>query len=126
MPGKNKLLILVFFVIISVSLIVVLSDDRNPFFGKNKDNYHPGVSTDMDIAVARAQQLFQERKKIGEDFSKGPCLTNDLLPNWVADIVHNPRTEADNIAQNQCQAYREGRAKHFIELDMDGNVVRAK
>jgi len=45
------------------------------------------------------------------------CLLNPIPEtNWVCDIAHNPRTEEDNIPDNQCSSYREGKAKHFIEV----------
>ena len=44
--------------------------------------------------------------------------------NYAVDIVHVPRIEDDNKIENQCLEYREGKIKHFIELDRDGNIVR--
>jgi len=42
---------------------------------------------------------------------------------YAVDIVHVPRTEEDNKVENQCEDYRQGKIKHFIELDKEGNVV---
>jgi hypothetical protein len=61
-----------------------------------------------------------------EDLSAGPCLSNNLIPDWVADIAHNPRQAVDDLPANQCSAYREGQAHHFVELDLDGNLIRAQ
>ncbi len=48
------------------------------------------------------------------------------LPDWVCDIAHSPRqSEIDDLPENQCSAYREGRAKHFVEVDMNCNLIRA-
>ncbi len=80
--------------------------------------------SEIDTAVAQAQYFYRQKKMRGEDFSNGPCLTNDLLPGWVLDIVHNPRVEIDDFSQNQCAAFLEGRAKHFVELDPEGSLVR--
>ncbi len=96
------------------------------FLGRKNENYKPGVYAEYDHAVNKATKLYQDKKQLGVNFSKGPCLTNDLAPDWVADIVHNPRTKEDDLKQNQCQAFLEGRAKHFVELDIDGNLVRIK
>lgn len=90
------------------------------------DNYKPGVSEVLDKAVNQAKHVFSQNKKLGVDFSSGPCLTNALMPGWVADIAHNPRLAIDDLPENQCQAYKEGRASHFVELDPDGNLIRAK
>jgi len=43
---------------------------------------------------------------------------------YAVDIVHVPRAAEDNQAENQCEDYRNGKVKHFIELDNDGNIVR--
>ena len=82
--------------------------------------------SEIDTAVNQAQHVYRQRKDMGEDFSVGPCLTDALMPNWVADIAHNPRLPADDLPENQCPAYREGRAGHFGELDPEGNLIRAR
>jgi len=55
----------------------------------------------------------------GTNLSKGPCLLNPMLqfPEWVCDVAHNPRVAVDNQQKNQCSSFREGKAKHFIEVD---------
>jgi hypothetical protein len=64
-----------------------------------------------------------------QDLNNGPCLLDpDPYPdmsNWVCDIAHDPRQDVDNLPENQCSAFREGRAKHFVELDENCNLIRA-
>ena len=79
-----------------------------------------------DTAVNQAKNLYEARKKEKMDFSNGPCLSDALMSGWVADIAHNPRTQIDDLPQNQCPAYREGKAKHFVELDTNGELIRVK
>lgn len=43
---------------------------------------------------------------------------------YAVDIVHVPRVNEDNILENQCSDYREGRVSKFIELDKNGDIVR--
>lgn len=81
---------------------------------------------ERERAIALAQALYAEKKAAGVDFSSGPCLSEDLMPGWVADIVHTPRQAVDDLPENQCQEYRAGRAFRRVELDPDGNVVRAQ
>lgn len=88
--------------------------------------YKKGSSPVFDNAVSSAYTLYKKRVVEGMDLSQGPCLTNDLLPGWVADVVHSPREAVDDLPENQCQAYREGRASHFVELDINGNLVRVR
>lgn len=120
MVNRTQLLVVTLIVITLTSLLTVF------FSAKREEEYKPGISDEADQAVNRAQALYHEKKALGLNFSNGPCLTNDLLPEWVADIVHNPREEIDELSQNQCQAYREGRSKYFVEMDPDGNLVRVK
>lgn len=82
--------------------------------------------SEIDTAINQAQYIYRQKKLMGENFSNGPCLSNDLLPGWVIDIVHSPRVKIDDLSQNQCPAFLEGRAKHFVELDLDGNLVRVQ
>lgn len=82
--------------------------------------------SDIDIAVNQAKYFYNQKKLRGEDFSSGPCLTESLMPDWVVDIVHSPRQPIDDLPENQCQSFRQGRAKHFVELDINGNLVRAQ
>lgn len=124
--AKGKLLILVLSVIAIVSLVIVYVHETNPFNAAIKGKYKPGLDDEIDNAVKKAQAIYQDRKAIGTDFESGPCLSNDLLPDWVVDIAHNPRQKLDDLAENQCQAFIEGRAKHFVELDLDGEVIRIK
>ena len=124
--AKGKLLILVLSVIAVVSLAIVYVHETNPFNAAVKGKYKPGLDDEIDNAVKKAQEIYKNRAGIGTDLSSGPCLSNDLLPDWVVDIAHNPRQKLDDLPENQCQAFIEGRAKHFVELDLKGEVIRVK
>lgn len=126
MVSKGKLLILVLSVIAVVSLAIVYVHEANPFNAPLKGKYKIGLDDEIDNAVTKSQKIYKDRKALGTDFSSGPCLTNDLLPDWVVDIAHNPRQKLDDLPENQCQAFVEGRAKHFVELDLEGEVIRVK
>lgn len=82
--------------------------------------------SEVETAINQANHLYRQEKAKGRDFSNGPCLSDALLPDWVVDIAHNPRLPIDDLVQNQCPGYSQGRAKHFVELDVDGNLIRAK
>ena len=83
-------------------------------------------AADIAFATARAKEFFNALKAQGEDIANGPCLSENLTTGWVADLVHNPRQAVDDVSANQCQNYLNGTAKHFVELDLDGNFIRAK
>jgi hypothetical protein len=46
------------------------------------------------------------------------------MPKWVVDVAHDPRQAVDDDPANQCEAYREGEADHFVELDPQGRLIR--
>ena len=83
-------------------------------------------AADIAFATARAKEFYNAFKIQGEDLTDGPCLTENLTTGWVADLVHNPRLAVDDVPANQCQSYLNGTAKHFVEIDLNGNVVRAQ
>jgi hypothetical protein len=81
--------------------------------------------SERDRAIKLAQELFQKKQQQGLDFSAGPCLADEILPDWCVDVAHSPRQRIDDRPENQCSSWREGRVHHFVELDEDGNVIRA-
>jgi len=64
--------------------------------------------------------------KNSRDFSPGPCIGNPLqdFPDWVCDIAHSPRQEVDNQPENQCSAFAQGNAKHFVELTPECKFIK--
>jgi len=89
------------------------------------------MAIESSLALDEADKVYAEAKDRGLDFSQGPCLSNNLFGNpdypetlWVLDIAHQPREEVDNQKENQCLAYREGRALNYIEFDEEGNLIR--
>lgn len=83
-------------------------------------------NADKDLAIAKAYELYRQAIFDGTDLSQGPCLSNKVIDGWVADIAHDPRQDVDNDPANQCSAYRSGEAKHFVELDPSGALIRAE
>jgi hypothetical protein len=79
-------------------------------------------------AVDEAQAAFRQAQVSGRDLSTGPCISESLptLPDWVADIAHDPRQPVDDVPANQCARYRSGQAHHFVELAPDGKLIRAQ
>lgn len=83
------------------------------------------VKSDKDLAIEKAKQLFQEKKDSIESIENGPCLSEEIISDWVVDVAHSPRQDVDNKAENQCQSFREEKTHHFVELDLQGNLIRA-
>lgn len=80
-----------------------------------------------DNAIKKAKEIYLQKKfEWNNDFGEGYCLTNEIQPNWAADIVHNPRQNIDNLDKNQCAYFLSGTAKHLVELDFEGNLINAR
>jgi hypothetical protein len=88
----------------------------------------PEVPSEQDQAIQLAIEAYDAAVADGIDLADGPCIAEELpgLPDWVADVAHDPREEVDNLPENQCQRFGSGEATHFVELDPDGNVIQAR
>ncbi len=85
----------------------------------------PKIETQIPAEVLKnALNLYSQKKSENVDFSNGPCL-GKIGNDWVLDIAHNPRQATDDKPQNQCADFKNGTAHHFIELDLDGKMIRA-
>ncbi|MFL5870119.1 MAG: hypothetical protein ACJ75R_03500 [Solirubrobacterales bacterium] len=83
---------------------------------------------ERDPAISAAMDAYDQAKAKGVDFTDGPCIAESLpgLDDWVADVAHDPRTDVDDQASNQCRRYRDGQASHFVELTPEGELIRAE
>lgn len=117
---NRSLIFVITLVVILVSSFLIYNQ------GDDFADYQRKLKNETETAVNQAYSLYSSEKQRGRDFSSGPCLTNALLPGWALDIVHDPRESIDDLPQNQCSAYLEGSAKHFVELDFEGNLVRVR
>ncbi|MGD9276014.1 MAG: hypothetical protein PVJ67_02480 [Candidatus Pacearchaeota archaeon] len=71
--------------------------------------------------ILGAMKLYYEKAEEGMNFSS-QCL--GTVENYAIDIVHVPRIQEDDLEENQCEEYKNGNVKHFIELDLEGNVIK--
>jgi len=80
---------------------------------------------DKTNAIVKCQELCQIKlSSNGQDFDQGPCLSNQIAPDWVCDVAHEPRQPIDDQPENQCSAFRNGQAHHFVEIDGNCNVIK--
>jgi hypothetical protein len=81
-------------------------------------------------AISVAKLLYKVAVAYGSaDITKGPCIGNPIPHtggDWVADVVHQPRKPIDDQPAHQCPLYVEGKVHHFVELDVQGKVIRVK
>ena len=86
-----------------------------------KESPSPEKTEEKILINTLAFNLYSQKKSEGMQFSS-QCL--GTIGDYAVDIVHVPRSSEDNLVENQCADFREGKVSHFIELEKDGNVVR--
>jgi hypothetical protein len=88
----------------------------------------PNQNTES-MAINSCVSLCAMAKSSGMDLSNGPCLSDNnpewAIDDWVCDVAHWPRQSIDNLPENQCKAFREGRAHHFVEVNENCKFIRA-
>ncbi len=126
------------FIALSVLVVLVAAGSAVWYFLNSRDTDNSTQVSEEDLAAAQqkqyedaktttiddAKRIYAQLKNAGLNMTNGPCLSNGK--EWVVDVVHNPRQESDNSPSNQCPNYVSGTATHFVELDPDGNLVRAQ
>ena len=81
--------------------------------------------TDVEMACVN---LCNGARQHGMDLSNGPCLSDNndawIYEDWVCDVAHKPRLIVDNLPENQCQDFRQGKAHHFVEVNEKCEIIR--
>ena len=98
-----------------------IKDDRGVWIKHGAPAETPDYVLEQQDIINCVLQLYQEKKQEDMIFSS-QCLGS--CGNYAVDVVHVPRTDEDNLIENQCEDYRGGKLNHFIELDEDGDIVR--
>jgi len=128
---------IVFIAIIAVSIVflfgLLLRGNEDDWIKNNIGIYEkhgvpsetPQEVIEQKSSVELAVELYEKKKSEGMIFNS-QCLgvIGEGGERYAVDIVHVPRSEEDNKIENQCEAYRDGDVKSFIELDKAGNIVR--
>lgn len=73
-----------------------------------------------ELCIAKCKASLSD----GVDLGEGPCLSNQIAPDWVCDVAHKPRMAEDNLLKNRCEAFANGSAHHFVELDPECDVIQ--
>ena len=113
-----------YFLFIPVIIVAVIFI----FLYFNYKNSNSGVENGTVTFIDRlCIQKCKEALASKSNLENGPCLLNPIseYPNWVCDVAHSPRIPADDLPENQCSAFREGKSSHFIEVSENCQVVRS-
>jgi hypothetical protein len=98
-----------------------IKDARGVYVKHGMPSETPSYVAEQQQIIIGAKELYAQNKAERMAFSS-QCLGS--IGDFAVDIVHVPRASEDNLIENQCDDYRAGRVKHFIELDKEGNIVR--
>lgn len=125
------LIIIAIFIIVAVGILLFvfrfpsedswIKDSKGIYIKHGNPSIIPDYVKEQKDSINCANLLYNQKKIEGMEFNS-QCL--GICRDFVVEIVHVPRSEEDNLIENQCGDFREGEVKHFIELDKDGNVVR--
>ncbi|MFH0951737.1 MAG: hypothetical protein V1838_00945 [Patescibacteria group bacterium] len=130
---KNKAIMLVIGLIISIALLVISYQTTNTgrwvkgsdgqWISEGNPSKTPLKVIDQQMKVLAARALYDDAVAARVNLGIGPCL-GTIGNDWVVDIVHLPRSAIDDEPANQCSEYISGLATNFIELDTSGHLVR--
>jgi len=85
----------------------------------------PAVPADVPVedVVQYGQAIWTKLRADGVDLAAGPCLDDgERYPGWAIDLVRGERI--DNLPENRCPSFEDGKASRLIELSLSGDVVR--
>ena len=97
--------------IMTLGLILIFSGCSAPNVGSERAK---------ELCVSKCREILKNHQNL----SDGPCLSNEIIKDWVCDVAHYPRIEKDDFPQNQCENFRNGAAHHFVEVDSECNLIR--
>lgn len=98
-----------------------IKNDKGVWVKHGVPSETPDYVLEQQQAITRAKALYSQKRTQGMEFSS-QCL--GVVGTYAVDMVHVPRISEDNLAENQCEAFRLGEVSNFIELDGYGNIVR--
>jgi len=84
-------------------------------------------TADEEIAKASCISLCKSEmlNYTPEEFEKGPCLSGQIINDWVCDVAHKPRKTTDDDPRNQCSEFKTDMAHHYIEVDTNCQFIKA-
>jgi hypothetical protein len=98
-----------------------IRDSNGVYIKHGNPSAVPDNVAKQQFAINCAKLLYNNAVSSGMEFDS-QCL--GVCGEYSVDIVHVPRTPIDDIEQNQCIEFKEGKTKSFIELDKKGELFR--
>jgi hypothetical protein len=125
MKKSYLLVMLVLIILLAIAFLILrgnedtwIKDSRGVWIKHGNPSETPNYVLEQQEAIDCALEKFNN---LTEDINS-QCLGS--CGDYSVDIVHVPRTDEDNLVENQCQDYRNKVTHSFIELDKNGQIVR--
>lgn len=125
--GRSIIILICFVLIVILGLnFIVWRMDEDSWIKDSKGVWvkhgNPAETPDYVLEQQEAINCASEKLNGFVEEINSQCL--GTCGNYAIDIVHIPRTEQDDLAENQCAAFKNKEVSHFIELDKEGEIVR--
>jgi len=78
---------------------------------------------DASEATSKCRQACMDLQLTRMDFSNGPCINDNIIADWVCDVVHEPRQPIDDVPANQCPSFGIA-THHFVEVNENCRIIR--
>jgi hypothetical protein len=98
-----------------------VKDSRGVWVREGNPSKIPEQVLEQHRLIDGVYRLYVEAKLSGVEL-ESQCL--GVVGDYAVDIVHVPRSEEDDLVENQCAEYLEGVVGHLIEIDNKGDIVR--
>ena len=96
---------------------------------EENENHLNQTSDLQNFALVTCKNICQDALGNRTDLNNGPCLSDNnsdwIVSDWVCDVANSPRQGIDNLTENQCSAYINGTAHHFVEVSTNCTLIRA-
>jgi hypothetical protein len=84
----------------------------------------------QDVSEQAKTKCIETCMTISSDLTnRSPCLSDGNpewnISDWVCDVAHSPRRAIDDLPENQCAEFRDGKAHHFVEISPQCEFIRA-
>lgn len=110
------------FVYIIIFILILLAGILNVYL-RNVSDYKENKELAIKECI-RECELFISKGNIVTD---GPCISQEIIPNWACDIVNVPKIKLiDNNLKNQCESYNKNKVKNLVEVTKNCKFVSVK
>ncbi|MDO8659953.1 MAG: hypothetical protein Q7K54_05150 [Candidatus Parcubacteria bacterium] len=131
---KKSYLVILIIILLIISLLFVrfvIGGDEDSWIKDSNGVYvkHGNPAETPDYVLEQQRAITQAQTFYNNAVMEGAILSSQCLGSfndYAFDMVNIPRTKEDDKAENQCEDYRDGLVKKFIELDKYGNIVKVQ